>query len=133
MDGWEGWDFQRFYLLFVGAAFLLLGVQVFLFHWRAAFSKRTMYLPVLAAPLLAVAAIVAAITREGAIGWIAVAVFAVGVAGGLVGVFEHLRGIAGRIGGFTPRNLVAGPPPLLPATFAAVAFSAGLAVVWGAL
>ena len=133
MDDWEGWDFQRFYLLFVGAAFLLLGVQVFLFHWRAAFSKQTMYLPVLAAPLLALAAIVAAITREGAIGWIAVAVFVVGIAGGLVGVYEHLRGIAGRIGGFTPRNLVAGPPPLLPGTFAAIAFSAGLAVVWGAL
>lgn len=132
MDGWEGWDFQRFYLVFVGAAFLLLGLQVFLFHWRAAFSRPTMYLPVLAAPLLALAAIVAAVTREGAIGWIAVAVFAVGILGGLVGVYEHLRGIGHRIGGFTPRNLVAGPPPLLPATFAAVAFSGGLAVLWGA-
>ena len=133
MDPWEGWDFQRFYVLFVGAAFLLLGLQVFLFHWRAAFSRRTMYLPVLAAPLLALAAIVAAITREGAIGWIAVAVFAVGVLGGLVGVYEHLRGIGYRIGGFSLRNLVAGPPPLLPATFAAVAFSGGLAILWGAL
>jgi hypothetical protein len=133
MDGWEGWDFQRFYVLFVGAAFLLLGLQVFLFHWRAAFSRKTMYLPVVAAPLLAVAAIVAAITREGAIGWIAVAVFAVGVVGGLIGVVEHLRGIGYRIGGFSARNLVAGPPPLLPATFAAVAFSGGLAVLWGAL
>jgi hypothetical protein len=132
MDAWEGWDFQRFYVLFVGAAFLLLGLQVFLFHWRAAFSRKTMYLPVLAAPLLAVAAIVAAITREGAIGWIAVAVFAVGVVGGLIGVVEHLRGIGYRIGGFSVRNLVAGPPPLLPATFAAVAFSGGLAILWGA-
>jgi hypothetical protein len=133
MDAWEGWDFQRFYLLFVGAAFLLLGLQVFLFHWRAAFSRRTMYLPVLAAPLLALAAVVAAITREGAIGWIAVAVFGAGILGGLVGVYEHLRGIGYRIGGFSLRNLVAGPPPLLPATFAAVAFSGGLAVLWGAL
>jgi hypothetical protein len=132
MDDWSGWDFQRFYVLFVGAAFLLLGLQVFLFHWRAAFSRRTMYLPVLAAPLLSLAAIVAAVTREGAIGWIAVVVFAVGVLGGLVGVYEHLRGVRYRIGGFSVRNLVAGPPPLLPATFAAVAFSAGLAVLWGA-
>jgi hypothetical protein len=131
MDAWEGWDFQRFYVVFVGAAFLLLGLQVFLFHWRAAFSRRSMYLPVLAAPLLALAAIVAAITREGPIGWIAVAVFAVGVLGGLVGVYEHVRGIGSRIGGFTVRNLVAGPPPLLPATFAAVAFSGGLAILWG--
>jgi hypothetical protein len=133
MDGWEGWDFQRFYLLFVAAAFALLGVQVFLFHWRAAFSKPSMYLPVLAAPLLALTGLVAALTREGAIGWIALAVFAVGVLGGGFGAFEHLRGIAGRIGGFTPRNLVAGPPPLLPITYAAVAFSGGLAVLWGGL
>jgi hypothetical protein len=132
MDGWEGWDFQRFYLLFVAAAFLLLGLQVFLFHWRAAFSRWTMYVPVVAAPLLALAAIVAAVTREGAIGWIAVAVFAVGVLGGLGGVVEHVKGIAHRIGGFSLRNVLAGPPPLLPATFAAVAFSAGLAVLWGA-
>jgi hypothetical protein len=131
MDAWEGWDFQRFYLLFVGAAFALLGVQVFLFHWRAAFAKRSMYLPVLAAPPLSLAAIVAGITREGIIGWLALAVFVVGVLGGLLGVKEHVMGIANRIGGFTPRNLVAGPPPLLPATFAAVAFSAGLAVLWG--
>jgi hypothetical protein len=133
MDGWEGWDFQRFYVLFVGAAFLLLGLQVFLFHWRAAFSRKSMYLPVLAAPLLAVAGIVAAITREGVIGWIAVGVFALGVVGGLIGIVEHLRGIGYRIGGFSVRNLVAGPPPLLPATFAAVAFSGGLAILWGAL
>jgi len=133
MDAWEGWDFQRFYLLFVAAAFVLLGLQVFLFHWRAAFSRPTMYLPVLASPLLALAGLVAAITREGAVGWIAVAVFAAGVLGGLVGVVEHAKGIAYRIGGFSVRNLVAGPPPLLPATYAAVAFSAGLAVLWGAL
>jgi hypothetical protein len=131
MDPWEGWDFQRFYLLFVAAAFVLLGTQVALFHWRAAFSKRSMYLPVLAAPLLALAALVAAITREGAIGWIALVVFAVGVLGGAFGSYEHFRGIAGRMGGLTLRNLVAGPPPLLPGTFAAVAFSAGLAVIWG--
>lgn len=133
MDGWEGWDFQRFYLLFVAAAFVLIGLQVFLFHWRAAFSKPTMYLPVLGAPFLAAAAIAAAVTREGVVGWIALAVFVLGIADGAVGVYEHVRGIAHRMGGFTPRNLVAGPPPLLPAMFAAVAASGGLAVVWGAL
>ena len=131
MDAWEGWDFQRFYVLFVGAAFLLLGLQVFLFHWRAAFSRPSMYLPVAAAPLLALAAVVAAITREGVIGWVAAAVFAAGVLGGLVGVVEHAKGVAHRVGGVTVRNLVAGPPVLLPATFAAVALSGGLAVVWG--
>lgn len=131
MDAWEGWDFQRFYLLFVALAFVLLGAQVFLFHYRAAFSRRSMYLPVLAAPLLALAAFVAALARDGAIGWIAVAVFAVGVLGGLYGVLEHARGVLYRVGGLTLRNIVTGPPTLLPLTFAAVAFSAGLAVLWG--
>jgi hypothetical protein len=128
MDGWEGWDFQRFYLLFVAVAFVLLGTQVFFFHWRAAFAHRSMYLPVIAAPLLAVAALAAAVTRDGAVGWIAVAVFAIGVLGGLFGVLEHARGVLGRVGGFSLRNIVAGPPTLLPLTFAAVAFSAGLAI-----
>lgn len=133
MDAWEGWGFQRFYLLFVGAAFLMLGLQVLLFHWRAAFRKWTMYGPVLLAPVLAAAGVAAAITRDGLIGWVALVVFGLGVLDGLVGVFEHLRGIGGRIGGFTLRNLVAGPPPLLPAMFMALAVSGGLAIVWGAL
>jgi len=42
----------------------------------------------------------------------------------------HLRGIAARVGGFTVRNLTAGPPPLLPLAFAALALTGGLAVVW---
>ena len=133
MDAWEGWDFQRFYLLFVCAAFVLLGAQVFLFHWRAAFSHRVMYAPVVEAPLISAAALAAAVTREGVVGWIAVAVFALGVVGGLIGVYEHLKGVAYRVGGFSLRNVVAGPPPILPATFAAMALSGGLAVLWGAV
>jgi hypothetical protein len=133
VDAWEGWDFQRFYVLFVGAAFLLLGLQVFLFHWRAAFRKWTMYIPILGAPALTIAGIAGALQRDGWIGWAALAFFAVGVVDGLIGVVEHLRGIAGRIGGFSPRNLVAGPPPLLPAMFMALALTGGLAIVWGAL
>jgi hypothetical protein len=133
MESWDGWGFQRFYVVFVGAAFLLLGLQVLLFHWRAAFRKWTMYGPVLLAPALAVAGVAGALWRDGWVGWAALVVFALGVIDGLVGVFEHLRGIAGRIGGFSLRNLVAGPPPLLPAMFMALAISGGLALVWGAV
>lgn len=131
MDGWSGWDFQRFYVLFVGVAFALLGLQVLLFHWRAAFKKWTMYGPVLMAPVLALAGVVGAITRDGWLGWAIVAVFALGIVDGLVGVVEHLRGVAQRIGGFSLRNLVAGPPVLMPVMFTALATSGALAVVWG--
>lgn len=133
MDAWDGWDFQRFYVLFIGAAFLLLGLQVLLFHWRAAFRRWTMYGPVLLAPGLAAAGFVAGATRSGWVGWAALVVFALGVVEGLVGVYEHLHGIAMRIGGFSPRNLIAGPPPILPALFMALSISGGLAVAWGAL
>jgi hypothetical protein len=133
MDAWNGWPFARVYLLLVAVAFVVLGAQVFLFHWRVAFRARTMYLPVLAAPLITAAGIAAAICRTDAVGWTAVVVFGAGVLGGLLGVALHLRGIAARIGGFTLRNLTVGPPPLLPLAFAALALSGGLAVVWHAL
>ena len=133
MDAWDGWEFQRFYVGFVGVAFALLGLQVLLFHWRAAFKKWTMYGPVLLAPVLAVAGIVGAVSRGGWLGWIVLAVFAFGVIDGLIGIYEHAHGIAERIGGFSLRNLVAGPPVLLPVMFTALAFSGGLAVAWGAL
>ena len=132
MDAWDGWPFARLYLLLVAVAFLVVGGQVFLFHWRAAFRAQTMYLPVVAAPLLAAAGVGTAIARNDAVGWTAVVIFAVGVLGGLLGAVLHLRGVAARIGGFTLRNLTTGPPPLLPVAFAALALTGGLAVVWQA-
>ena len=133
MDAWTGWDFQRFYLLFLGVAFAMLGLQVLLFHWRAAFKRWTMYGPVLFAPVLAAAGIVGAISREGWLGWAVLAIFAFGVVDGMIGIFEHSRGVAERIGGLSLRNLVAGPPVLMPVMFTALAFSGVLAVVWGGL
>jgi len=132
MDAWDGWPFARLYLLLVAVAFLVVGAQVFLFHWRAAFRSRAMYGPVVMAPIIAAAGVATAVSRNDVIGWVAVAVFAIGLLDGLIGLVLHLRGIAARVGGFTARNLVAGPPPLLPLAFAALALTGGLAVVWQA-
>ena len=133
MDAWDGWPFARLYLLLVAVAFLVVGTQVFLFHWRGAFRSKAMYGPVVMAPIIAAAGVVTAIARNDLTGWTAVTIFAVGFLDGLVGLALHLRGIASRIGGFTARNLTAGPPPLLPLAFAALALTGGLAVVWQAL
>jgi hypothetical protein len=133
MDAWDGWDFQRFYVGFVGIAFALLGLQVLLFHWRAAFKRWTMYGPVLLAPVLAAAGGAGALSREGWLGWAVLIVFVLGLVDGLIGIYEHGRGVAERIGGVSLRNLLAGPPVLLPVMFTALAFSGCLAVVWGAL
>jgi hypothetical protein len=133
MDAWDGWPFARVYMLLVALAFVVIGLQVLLFHWRAAFRSWTMYGPVLLAPLIAVAGVVAAIQRDGLLGWLVLAVFALGILDGLVGIFEHWRGIARRIGGFSLRNLMSGPPPLLPVAFMALALTGALALVWEAV
>ena len=132
MDAWDGWPFARLYLLLVAVAFLVVGAQVYLFHWRAAFRSKAMYGPVIMAPIIAAAGVAAAIVRNDVIGWAAVAIFAIGLLDGVVGLVLHLRGIAARVGGFTLRNMTAGPPPLLPLAFAALALTGGLAVVWQA-
>ncbi|CAN5146137.1 hypothetical protein BH20ACT13_BH20ACT13_17660 [soil metagenome] len=133
MDAWEGWPFARIYLLFLAVGFLSLGTQVLLLHWRAGFSRLTMYGPVILAPMIALAALAAAIVRDGFVGWVAVAVFAFGVVSGLIGLYEHLNGIRRRIGGFSLRNAMSGPPPLLPAAYLLLAFTGALAVIWQAL
>lgn len=132
MDAWDGWPFARLYLLLVAVAFLVVGAQVFLFHWRAAFRSKAMYGPVVMAPIIAAAGVVAAIVRNDAVGWTATAIFAIGFVDGLIGVALHLRGVAQRVGGFTLRNVTAGPPFLLPLAFGALALTGGLAVVWQA-
>jgi hypothetical protein len=133
VDAWDGWPFARVYLLLVALAFVIVGAQVFLFHWRGGFRNWTMYGPVLLAPVLVVAGIVGAIARDGVVGWAALVIFVFGVVDGIVGVFEHLRGIAERVGGFSLRNLMSGPPPFLPAAFMALALTGALALLWQAL
>jgi hypothetical protein len=133
MDAWDGWPFARLYMLLVALAFAVVGLQVLLFHWRAGFRRLTMYGPVLLAPVLVLAGVVGALQRDGFVGWAVLAVFALGILDGIIGIAEHLRGIARRIGGFSLRNLMSGPPPLLPVAFMALALTGALALVWEAL
>jgi hypothetical protein len=133
VEAWGDWSFARVYLLLVAGAFVLVGAQVFLFHWRGGFRKWTMYGPVLLAPGLVLAGIVGAIARDGWLGWAALALFAFGIVDGLVGVYEHVRGVAERVGGFTVRNLMSGPPIFLPASFLALSATGILALLWDSL
>src|SRR5215207_2347155 len=94
MDPWDGWPFARLYLLLVAVAFLVVGGQVFLFHWRAAFRSKAMYGPVVMAPIIAAAGVAAAIARNDIVGWTAVVIFSIGFLDGLIGLALHLRGLA---------------------------------------
>lgn len=67
MTAWNGWPSNRASLLPlpVGVAFIVLGVQVSLLHWRPAFGATAMSTPVIAAPLIAAAAVVVAPRLQG--------------------------------------------------------------------
>lgn len=91
-------------MLLVALAFAVVGAQVFLFNWRGGFRKWTMYGPVLLSPAVVVAGVVGAIMRDGWLGLVVLAIFAFGIVEGFVGIFEHFRGIAERIGGFSLRK-----------------------------
>ena len=133
MSPWDGWPFARAYLLLVALAFLVVGGQAFLLHLRGAFRAKSMYGPVLMAPVIAGAGVAGAISRQGVLGWVVFGVFALGFLEGGYGTVLHLRGVASRIGGFSLRNLTAGPPALLPLAFGALGLTGALAVIWTAL
>lgn len=124
MTGWDGWSPQRFFYLFIGAAYLLVWIQVLLFHWRGAFRHWPMWGPALFSPVLAVMGILYAFVHGGWINAAFVAVFAVGAIEGLMGVFYHFKGVQHYIGGVTLRNLMAGPPVIMPMMFTALSLAA---------
>jgi hypothetical protein len=87
---------------------------------------------VLATPLVVLGAVIGALARDGVWGWIALVLLAFGIVEGLSGLFFHLRGVQSQIGGVTTRNLLSGPPPLLPVAYTAIGALGVGALVWNA-
>jgi hypothetical protein len=128
MDPWVGWPVERTLLALVAVLYAGIWVQVTLMHWAGGFAARAMWAPVIEGPVIVLATAIAVAARQEPWGWIAVAALSVGVLGGLYGTFRHLRGVHAHIGGFTLRNFLAGPPPMLPVAFA-LAGALGLVVL----
>jgi hypothetical protein len=91
-----------------------------------------MWGPVLPTPFVAAAALHGALVRDGAWGWIALALLVLGILEGLGGLYLHLRGVAAQIGGISVRNVLSGPPPLLPLAYSAIGVFGVVALVWNA-
>jgi hypothetical protein len=80
-----------------------------------------MWAPVILTPLVIGATLAAVARRDGIWGWVGALFLAVGVLGGLLGLYYHLRAVAYQIGGlFSLRNLMAGPPPVLPLAYSLI-------------
>lgn len=118
MQAWDGWPVERMIYAFLGAAWLLIWLQVSLYHWRAGFHSKFMWGPVLFTPLLVLISLVLAAAPRAAT--VFAVLYGLGVIEGLAGTALHLRGVGARVGGFSLSNLMSGPPVLLAVTYAAL-------------
>jgi hypothetical protein len=116
------------------ATVLYVGIwaQVTLFHWGAAFASKAMWAPVILTPFIVLAAALTVVAREDPWGWVGAAALGIGVLDGLYGLYRHLRGASSQIGGFTLRNLIVGPPPILPLAYSLIGVVGLLGLLWDA-
>ncbi len=132
MTAWDGWELERWILLFALAMYGGMWMQVFLFHSRARFEFLAMFGPVVFTPITIVLGAIALIEREGIWGWIALALLAGSVALALVGLTFHLRGVHRRFGGFSLANLIQGPPPFMPVAYGMTGVLGVIGLTWEA-
>jgi hypothetical protein len=132
MAAWDGWDLDRTVLVFTGVAYLVIWIQLSLYHWAGGFKHLAMWGPVLSTPLVIAGATLGAVARDGIWGWIALALLVFGIVEGLMGLYFHVQGIRSQIGGLSTRNLLSGPPPMLPLAYASVGALGVGALVWNA-
>ncbi len=128
--GWVGWPFARIALLLVGLAYLMLWIQVFLFHLGGAFSKWQMWGPVLYGPVLILTSVLLAIVMNPTLAIIGYIIFGIGLIEGLDGARYHFSAIGHYVLGYRLRNFIEGPPPMLPITYAVLSLFAIVAIAW---
>lgn len=115
LDNVEHGRFERSMAALTAVGAIVTTGEVWMEHDKASFSNKMMWLPVVIAPGLAVAAVGGAVSRRWAKS-VLPAMSAILVANGLQGTYLHLRGVSQRPGGFTqPRyNFEMGPPLFAP-------------------
>ncbi|RXT08137.1 hypothetical protein [Ammoniphilus sp. CFH 90114] len=127
---WNGWPLERVGILFVSLAFLMIGIQVTLFHYRQNFHHKAMWIPVLFAPLFF---IVGSVFTFYNVGWVSTLFFWLmwlGLIDGLIGFYYHFRGVGIRVGGWALRNFLIGPPIILPLMFTALSGLGLIVMYW---
>ncbi|MDD4335507.1 MAG: hypothetical protein PHY77_07865 [Desulfotomaculaceae bacterium] len=128
---WYGWPITRVLLLFTGFAFLMISLQVTIFHSRQNFRHWAMYGPVIGGPVLGMFAILLSFYNIPIIRSILAVLLFAGVALGATGSVLHVNGIGQRVGGYgESQNFLIGPPLTLPAMVAAISILGLIALYW---
>ncbi|UUZ82724.1 hypothetical protein LJK88_01320 [Paenibacillus sp. P26] len=127
---WVGWPLSRVVILFLGVAFLAIGLQVTLSHYRQNFHHKAMWAPVVSAPIFCLTAVFLAYMRPVWLLSLFLVFMWAGVFIGAVGTYFHFHGVGVRVGGYTSRNFLIGPPVVLPVMFAALSVLGLIAYYW---
>jgi hypothetical protein len=132
VEAWNDWELGRVILAFSALLFAGVWAQLSLFHWAGAFRKWEMVPPVIASPIIIAFVLLGVVARDGLLGWLALAALVVGIVEGMAGIVLHGRTMLSQIGGLSPRNLMAGPPPILPLAYSLVGVLGLIGLAWDA-
>lgn len=127
---WHAWPIARILILFVSVAFMMVGIQVTMFHYRQNFHHKAMWLPVISSPIFFVIGLALTIYNVSWLSALFVFLMWFGVVSGLIGFYFHVRGVGVRVGGWALRNFLIGPPVTLPMMFTAISVLGLIAVFW---
>ncbi len=128
---WTGWPVERILLLLVGLVYLVVFVQVTLFHYRQNFHKKVMWVPVIETPIFGLASILYVFYAASWLQTTVAVFFWIAIASGLIGSFYHIRGVGQRVAGYKLRNFLVGPPLTLPSLISVLGIFGLIAMYWG--
>lgn len=127
--GWDQWLLARILTLFFGLAYIMIWIQVTIWHIRGKFHRWQMWIPVILLPCLGFTAILVSIWPLLFLGWLHTILSIVGIIIGLYGTVLHLSAIKHRTGGWKFENFMVGPPFVLPFIIAAISLI-NLIITW---
>lgn len=127
---WTQWTLDRMVILFVAIAFIAIWAQVTLSHYRQNFHHKSMWAPVIAAPLFSLTGLALTMVRSDWLVMLFTGLMWIGVVIGSVGFYFHFHGVGVRVGGWTMRNFLMGPPVILPVLFIAMSALGLLTMYW---
>lgn len=127
---WNGWPWDRVIILFTGVALMMIGLQVFLFHYRQNFRNWVMWVPVIHTPLAGITAVLLTFYNLPVLRYVFVVLLAAGFLAGLGGFILHFEGVGERVDGYRINNFLVGPPITLPLMVTAMSLLGLIALFW---
>ncbi|MBP1931140.1 hypothetical protein [Ammoniphilus resinae] len=129
--GWNGWPLDRVFIFALGLMFLVIFVQVTLFHYRQNFRHWSMWIPVTATPVFGLCMVLFSFYNVTWLHFLLTVLLSVGILAGGYGSYMHVHGIGQRVGGYEMRNVLVGPPIALPSMITATSLLGLIALYWG--